>query len=68
MSMPFPIRPLFAALSLVTCSVVASQAAFAQPVSLYAAGSLRAALDEASDEFERRARAVDPSPELEPDF
>ena len=54
MSMPSPFLPLFAALSLVTCSVVASQTAFAQPVSLYAAGSLRAALDEASDEFERR--------------
>lgn len=48
MSMPFPIRPLFAALSLLTCSVIAAPAAVAQPVSLYAAGSLRAALDEAS--------------------
>ncbi len=54
MSMPFPFRPLFAALSLATCTVVAPQAAFGQPVSLHAAGSLRAALDEASDEFERR--------------
>lgn len=53
MFMPFLSRSLFAVLSLATC-FVASQAAFAQPVLLHAAGSLRAALDEVSDEFERR--------------
>lgn len=54
--MPLPLfrRPWFAALSIASCSVVAPHAALAQPVSLHAAGSLRAALDEAADEFERR--------------
>lgn len=54
MSMIAPLRPLFVALSVASCPVVASHAAFAQPVSLHAAGSLRAALDGVSGEFERR--------------
>ncbi len=48
-------RALFlAAVSLAALSVVGSQAAAAQPVRLHAAGSLRAALDDAVREFERR--------------
>jgi len=54
--MPFvsPFRaPWLAALSFAACSIVAPGVAAAQPVLLHAAGSLRAALDEASGEFER---------------
>lgn len=54
MSTPSSFRPLLAALSVVTCSIVAPQPALAQSVLLHAAGSLRAALDEAAAEFERR--------------
>src|SRR5690606_8947844 len=53
---PSPLRahPWFLALSVATCSIVSSQVSLAQPVTLHAAGSLRGALDEAADEFERR--------------
>lgn len=55
--MPFPLlsrAPWLAALSFVACSIVAPGVSSAQPVLLHAAGSLRAALDEAAGEFERR--------------
>jgi len=57
--MTFPLVPSFsrfAAISLALCAIVAPDAARAQaqPVLLHAAGSLRAALDEAAGEFERR--------------
>lgn len=50
-------RVLLTVVSLAALSIVGSQAASAQPVLLHAAGSLRAALDEAAREFERRESA-----------
>lgn len=55
MPFPVPLRPWVVVLSLATAAMLAPHAAVAQAVTLHAAGSLRAALDDLSGEFERRA-------------